>query len=146
ALKDCCAVQARAARGRGRSRARPPERTARQRDLLRTRLRDAREQGADLRLPVPAVTAQGTDGPELAGLRPPRHGLRIHPKHRRNLGWRQKRLCFRRACRHVYGLLLDQYCDPALGLSWLRAGACGGWAISATAPILPSPPLTRRLQ
>src|SRR5262249_35905316 len=47
-------------RGRGRRGAPRSER-----DLLRTRLRDAREQGADLRLPVPAVAAQGTNGREL---------------------------------------------------------------------------------
>src|SRR5215470_6741403 len=71
---------------------------------LRTRLRNAREQGADLRLAVPAVTAESADGRELASLGPSCDGLGIHAEHRGDLCRCQQRFSFGRACRHVYGL------------------------------------------
>src|SRR6516162_6318626 len=70
---------------------------------LRACLRDAREEGTNLRLPVPAVTAQGTDGGELACLRPPGDGLGIHAEHRGDLCRCQQGLGFRGTCGHEYG-------------------------------------------
>src|SRR5579859_4932476 len=90
-------------------------------ELLRTGLRDAAEQCADLGLPIPAVAAQGANRRELAGLRPPRHRLRIHAEHRGNLGRRQKRFSFGCPCRPVYGL--SSWTSTAIlrfVASWLR--------------------------
>src|SRR5215469_1092177 len=145
-LTDCCAVQARGRQvaGRGQSRVRLPWRTAHKRDLLRTRLRNAREQGANLCLPIPAVTAERTNGRELAGLRPPRHGLGIHAEHRRDLGWRQQRFSFWCACRHVAsppGPILRSCVVPFLA----PGGACRGCPhMTPTETILPSPGVTNR--
>src|SRR5215467_5002796 len=93
---------------------------------FRTWLRDPREQGTDLGLPVPAVSTEGTDRRQLAGLCPASHRLGIHPEHGRYLCRREQRLGLGRACRHVYGLpFLDRDCDPvqllpgsAGSLSW----------------------------
>jgi hypothetical protein len=76
------------------------------RDLvsLRALLRDARQQSADLGLPVPAVSPQGPDRRELPCLRPSRDRFRVHPEHRCDLGRREQRLGLGCACRHVDGL------------------------------------------
>jgi len=55
---------------------------------LRTLLRDTRQEGADLSLPVPAVTAKRADRREFACLCPPGDCLRVNPEHRRDFGWR----------------------------------------------------------
>jgi len=122
-LADACGVQARGLHVADRGTIAAPAVVAHRARwvLLRTRLRAAREQGTDLSLPVPAVTAQGTDRREFAGLRPPRHGLGIHAKHRRNLGRRQKRFSFGCACRHVYGL------SSRTSTAILRCGLPGSW-------------------
>src|SRR5262249_17732431 len=94
---------------------------------FRTWLRDPREQGADLGLPVPTVAAEGTDRRQLSGLCPASHRLGIHPEHGRHLCRREQRLGLGRACGHVYGLpFLDRYtilrcCSPgsAGSLSWM---------------------------
>src|SRR5690242_4402453 len=89
---------------------------------FRTWLRDPREQGTDLGLPVPTVAAEGTDRRQLAGLCPACDGLGIHPEHGRHLCRREQRLGLGRACGHMYGLpFLDRYCDPA----WLLPGSAG---------------------
>src|SRR6185437_1274149 len=67
-------------------------------------LGDARQQSANLCLPVPAVTAKGPDGRELSSLGPPRYGLGVHPEHCGDLCRRKQRLGLRRACRHFDGL------------------------------------------
>jgi len=71
---------------------------------FRTWLRDPREQGTDLGLPVPTVAAEGTDRRQLAGLCPACDGLGIHPEHGRHLCRREQRLGLGRACGHMYGL------------------------------------------
>jgi hypothetical protein len=71
---------------------------------FRALLRDAREQCPNLCLPVPAVTAKGTDGGQFPGLGPPRDGLWVNPEHGRDLCWGQQRLGLWRTCRHVDGL------------------------------------------
>src|SRR5215470_8728979 len=50
------------------------------------------QQGANLRFAVAAVAAQGTDGAQLARLRPARNGLRVDAEHRRHLGRGQQGL------------------------------------------------------
>lgn len=72
--------------------------------LLRTLLRDPREQGANFCLSVPAVTAERADGRQLSRLSPTGDGFRVHPEHCRDLCRCQQRLGFWCACRHVYGL------------------------------------------
>ena len=57
--------------------------------LLRTLLRDSRQQGPDFRLPIPTVTTKGPDRCELSGLGPPRDGFRVHPEHCGDLGRRK---------------------------------------------------------
>src|SRR5215468_2263621 len=93
---------------------------------LRTRLRNACEQGADLRLPVPAVTAESADGRELASLRPSGDGLGIHAEHRGDLCRCQQRFSFGRACRHVYGLSSwTSTADLASSRAWLLVEPVG---------------------
>src|SRR5229473_4073079 len=71
---------------------------------LRALLRDPRQQGANLCLPVPTVTTERADGRQLAGLSPSSDGFRVHPEHGRDLCRCQQRLGLWCACRHVYGL------------------------------------------
>ena len=56
--------------------------------LLRTLLRDPREQGTNLRLTVATVSAQRPDRRQLPCFCPPRNGLRVDPEHRGDLGRR----------------------------------------------------------
>ena len=78
--------------GRPPRRSRPPCPIAYGRSSFRTWLRDPREQGTDLGLPVPAVAAEGTDRRQLAGLCPACDRLGIHPEHGRHLCRREQRL------------------------------------------------------
>src|ERR1700678_2613829 len=93
-----------------------PKRMAGYRVLLHALLRNPREQCANLGLPVPAVTPERTDGGQLAGLRPPGDGLRVHSEHRRDLRWGKQRLGLGCACRHVYGL--SSWTGTAILRSW----------------------------
>jgi len=65
---------------------------------FRALLRDARQKGADLSLPVPAVAAESPDRRELSCLRPPGHCLRVNPEHRRDFRGRKQRLGFWCTC------------------------------------------------
>src|SRR3984893_7919809 len=88
---------------------------------LRALLRDTREQCADLSLPVPAVTAERTDGGQFPGLGPPRNGLGVNSEHSRDLRRCQKRLSLGCSCRHVYGL--SSWTGTAIlrcSFAWLR--------------------------
>jgi hypothetical protein len=71
---------------------------------FRALLRDARQKGADFRLPVPAVTAERPDRRELSCLCPPGHSLRVNPEHRGNFRRGKQRFCLWCTCRHVDGL------------------------------------------
>src|SRR5262245_13805821 len=57
----------------------------RARSVLVALLRDAREQGTDLGLPVAPVPSERADRGELAGLGPTGHGLRVDTEHRGDL-------------------------------------------------------------
>src|ERR1022692_4073032 len=48
------------------------------------------EESAYLGLAVPAVAARRPDRGQLAASGPARHGLRVDPKHGRDLGWREE--------------------------------------------------------
>lgn len=86
--------------------------------LLRALLRDARQQRADLRLAVPAVSAQRPDRCQLPSLRPPSHRLRVNPKHRGDLCRCQQLLDFWGTCRHFDGL------SSWTGIAILRPFVC----------------------
>src|SRR3954469_12480333 len=57
-----------------------------------TLLGDSGEQLANLGLAVAAVTAERADRGQLAGLRPSRDRLRVHPEQGGDFGWSQQRL------------------------------------------------------
>jgi hypothetical protein len=116
------------------------------RTSLRSLLRDTRKQGANLGLPVAAVTTQSADRGQLASLRPPRDGLGVDSEHRRDLSWREQRLGLGCACGHVCGL------SSWTGTSIRRLLAClrPTWGLVVDAlvwpieTILPSPDVTSR--
>ena len=120
---------------------------------LRTWLRNAREQSADLRLAVPAMTPEGADGRELASLRPARDGLGVHAEHRGDLCRCQQGFSFGCACRHLYGLSswtstailrCSSLLAPGGACVLAPGGACRGCPIWPTETILPSPAVTSR--
>src|SRR5690606_27218569 len=77
--------------------------TPRQRSLTAALLRNLPlQQGADLRLAVAPVSAQGTDRAELARLCPPGHGLRVNAEHGCDFCGGQQGLWFLRTRRHRY--------------------------------------------
>jgi len=59
---------------------------------FRALLRNPRQKGADLGLPVATVAAKRPDRRELARLGPPGHCLRVNPEHRCNFCRRKQRL------------------------------------------------------
>src|SRR5262249_38232554 len=112
--------------------------------LFGTRLRDPREEGADLGFPVPPVAPQGPDRRQLAGVCPACDRCGSHGEHRCDLRRGKQGLSLGRACRHVYGL------SSWTGTAILRllysapCGVCRGCPIWPTETILPSPAVTSR--
>ena len=114
-------------------------------ELLRPLLRDAREQGTNLRLAVPTVAAQSPNGRQLSSLCPPCDRFRIYSEHSCDLGRRKQRLSLWGTCRHYDGLSSwTLSCDPASDVFMAPFRACLGCPIWSTVTILPSPAVTMR--